>query len=45
MTVTDWQADAQKTLENHPWENQHSTVILNDLRGEPAEPNPPCTHF
>lgn len=36
-TLNEWQASAQATLRGHPWENQASTDILDDLRGGPAE--------
>lgn len=39
-TVKEWQAAAKKALKDHPWENQHSTAIIDDLRGGPAEPKP-----
>lgn len=42
-TLVEWQNAAAKTLKNHPWENQPSAAILDDLRGGPAEPEPPQT--
>jgi AbrB family looped-hinge helix DNA binding protein len=37
-TLNEWQASAQTALRGHPWENQSSTTILDDLRGGPMEP-------
>jgi len=42
-TLNAWQASAESTLQGHPWENQSSATILDDLRGGPVEipPTPP----
>lgn len=41
-TLNEWQASAQSQLRGHPWENQPSSAMLDDLRGGPAEsPNSP----
>ena len=40
QTVADWQKSAATTLKGHPWENQTSAAIVDDLRGGPAEPAP-----
>jgi AbrB family looped-hinge helix DNA binding protein len=36
-TLTQWQDAAQTALRGHPWENQSSTTILDDLRGGSME--------
>lgn len=36
-TIHDWQNITHAVLHGHPWENQPSAVILNDLRGGPVE--------
>jgi AbrB family looped-hinge helix DNA binding protein len=41
-TLHEWQVSAQATLQGHPWENQSSAAILDDLRGGAMEnPTPP----
>jgi AbrB family looped-hinge helix DNA binding protein len=35
--LKDWQASASTALQGHPWENQPSTRIIDDLRGGPSE--------
>jgi AbrB family looped-hinge helix DNA binding protein len=36
-TLSEWQASASSELQGHPWENQPSSSILDDLRGGPME--------
>ena len=36
-TLSEWQASAQSALRGHPWENQSSSSILDDLRGGAME--------
>jgi AbrB family looped-hinge helix DNA binding protein len=36
-TMSDWQKSAAKSLKGHPWQDQPSAVILDELRGGPAE--------
>lgn len=36
-TLMDWQASAITALQGHPWENQPSPRIIDDLRGGPVE--------
>lgn len=33
----EWQSTAKKSLKGHPWENQPSSTIIDDLRGGPAD--------
>ncbi|MDP3849715.1 MAG: AbrB/MazE/SpoVT family DNA-binding domain-containing protein [Luteolibacter sp.] len=40
-TLNEWQVSAQAALRGHPWENQSSTTILDDLRSGPMETPPP----
>lgn len=35
--LKDWQASASSALQGHPWENQPSAQIIDDLRGGPVE--------
>ena len=35
--LTDWQKTAAKALKGHKWEKQPSSIIIDDLRGGPAE--------
>jgi len=39
-TLGEWQKTAAKTLKGHPWQEQTSAEILDDLRGGPVEPLP-----
>ena len=39
-TLTEWQAVAAGSLSGHPWLDESSAAIVDDLRGGPAE-NPP----
>ena len=39
-TLGDWQKTAAKALEGHPWEEQRSAAIIDDLRGGPADSTP-----
>ena len=39
-TLGDWQASAAKSLKGHPWQDQNSSVIVEDLRGGPVESVP-----
>ncbi len=32
-----WQSTAKEALQGHPWENQPSVAIIDDLRGGPAD--------
>ena len=36
-TLREWQASASTSLRGHPWENQSSITIIDDLRGGSAE--------
>lgn len=36
-TLADWKKCSGKALKGHPWENQSSSGIIDDLRGGPAE--------
>jgi AbrB family looped-hinge helix DNA binding protein len=37
QTMAAWQASAAAALKGHPWENQTSAALIDDLRGGPAE--------
>jgi AbrB family looped-hinge helix DNA binding protein len=32
-TMEEWHKTARRALKNHPWENQSSAVMIDDLRG------------
>ena len=36
-TVTKWQKSAAKALKGHKWDKQSAAVIVDDLRGGPAD--------
>jgi len=36
-TLTAWQESATTALRGHPWAEQNSNAIVNDLRGGPAD--------
>ena len=36
-TINAWQTSAKKSLKDHPWEDQPSSAIIDDLRGGPAD--------
>lgn len=36
-TLSEWQTSANTALQGHPWENQATATIIDDLRGGPAE--------
>lgn len=36
-TLADWQEASAAALKDHPWENQPSASIIDDLRGGPAD--------
>jgi AbrB family looped-hinge helix DNA binding protein len=40
-TLNQWQSSAKSALRGHPWENQSSTLLLDELRGGPVE-TPNC---
>lgn len=40
-TLGEWQKAAAESLKDHPWGNQTSATIIDDIRGGPAEPAPP----
>lgn len=35
-TLADWKKSTRTALKGHPWENQPSSDIIDDLRGGPA---------
>ncbi len=37
-TFAAWQHDASVALENHPWQEKSASEIIDDLRGDPADP-------
>ena len=39
-TFGSWQTSAAAALRGHPWENESSTSVIDDLRGGPVEPGP-----
>ncbi len=39
MTIASWQASAAIALQGHPWENETSSSVIEDLRGGPVEPS------
>lgn len=39
-TLGEWQASASKSLQGHPWQDQPSAAIVDDLRGGPVESAP-----
>lgn len=40
QALADWQKSADNALHGHPWADQNSTSIIDDLRGDPVEGNP-----
>lgn len=36
--LADWEKASAEALQGHPWENQSSSAIIDDLRGGSAEP-------
>ena len=36
-TFAEWQSTAKNSLQGHPWENQPSSTMIDDLRGGPAD--------
>ena len=36
-TLADWQESATRSLQGHPWADQTSASIIDDLRGGPVE--------
>lgn len=38
-TLGAWQAAATDALRGHPWENETSSNLIDDLRGGPVEPD------
>ena len=40
QALADWQKSAVSTLQGHPWADQASASIIDDLRGGPIEDNP-----
>jgi len=38
QTLGAWQASAAAALQDHPWENEASSSVIDDLRGGPVEP-------
>ncbi len=39
--LADWQKAGAEALRDHPWQGRPSSVIIDDLRGGPADPTPP----
>ena len=39
-TMAKWQKTTAKALKSHPWEDQTSASIIDDLRGGPVETKP-----
>jgi AbrB family looped-hinge helix DNA binding protein len=39
-TMRDWKKSADHNLKNHPWENQPSSGVVDDLRGGSADSLP-----
>lgn len=35
--LEEWQSASEKALDDHPWKDQPSTAIIDDLRGGPAD--------
>jgi len=40
-TLATWQTSAASILNDHPWADQTSAAIVDDLRGGPPDPAPP----
>ncbi len=40
QTLAEWQKSAADSLQNHPWADQTSASLIDDLRGGPVEGNP-----
>jgi hypothetical protein len=38
QTISQWQTSVEETVKGHPWENETSQTIIDDLRGGPVEP-------
>jgi AbrB family looped-hinge helix DNA binding protein len=38
-TIDAWRASTAEALKDHPWENQASSEIIDELRGGPADGN------
>ncbi len=36
-TLAEWKKSTRTALKGHPWENQSSSDIVDDLRGDPAD--------
>ena len=36
-TIQNWKKSSQENLKNHPWVNQPSSEMINDLRGGPSD--------